>query len=138
MDDIALEQMLRRQSDEWARRLVERRPYRRLVERHGSRDMVDLSNEATQLHEAGIDVIEAVSTGSLSRYAHRFVKRMPVYVRERLPGQRVASVRPLTDASQIFRRYADARSIGRLYVAPDDLERARAHLGLMGGELHAP
>jgi HD superfamily phosphohydrolase len=130
MDDIALEHLLRQDSNVWARRVVERRPYRRLVERHGSVGMVDLSEEVDRLQSAGIDVIDAVSTGQLSRYAHRRVKRTPVYVRERLPGQRAANVRPITDASQIFRRYADARSIGRIYVAPDDLERARACLGI--------
>ncbi len=50
-------------------------------------------------------------------------------------GQPVERVRTLTEASVVFERYADERVIGRLYVPPEDADRARA---LIRGEVHGP
>ena len=42
----------------------------------------------------------------------------------------VESVSDLVEASRVFERYADERRIARLYVAPEDVDRARRILGL--------
>ncbi len=66
----------------WARRIVERREYRRVVERHGPTHTVRVDREAERLSAAGLDVIATESRGRLSRYAlgHR-VTGTPLWVR---------------------------------------------------------
>jgi len=109
----------------------EHREYRRIVERHGASSWVRLEQEAALLKQAGIDVIESTSTGRLSRYvATRRRNDAPIFVRDRLPGLRRKTVRRLEDASQVFERFRDAHSIARLYVAPEDRERAGRILGM--------
>ena len=126
-DDIALTAHLRTSADPWARRVAEQRPYKRVVERHGDPRSADVSALAARLEAAGIDVIATASTGKLSRYAGIGSKRRAapqIYVLERTPGMPVERVRTLTEASQVFDRYADERVIGRIYVAPEDVDRA--------------
>jgi HD superfamily phosphohydrolase len=130
-DDVALEAHLRTSDNPWARRIVRREPYRRVVERHGPTRQVAVDREAGILARAGIDAIVSESTGRLSRYAlgRRQRDERPIYVKERLPGQRAARVVPLHEASAVFERYADAHSIARVYVAPERRAEAEAILG---------
>jgi hypothetical protein len=132
-DDLSLEVRLRNESSGWARRIVERRPYRRIIERHGSPEEVDLHAEEGALAAAGIDVLHAGSTGKLSRYNVYGQKRdraPQIYVFERVPGLPVERITTLEQATAVFNRYADARRIARLYVAPEQVADARAVLGL--------
>jgi hypothetical protein len=105
----------------------------RVVERHGSPEEVNLSAERERLFDAGIGVISADSTGKLSRYETIGKKRSlapAILVLDRMPGQPVERVRTLGEASDVFARYADARRIARLYVAPEEVGAARNALGL--------
>lgn len=130
LDDVALEAHLRTVSSPWARRIVRREPYRRVVERHGPAHQVNVERESARLQAAGIDTILTASTGRLSRYAlgRRTRDERPIYVKERLPGQPATRVLPLSEASSVFERYADAHSIARIYVAPEQREAAQAAL----------
>jgi HD superfamily phosphohydrolase len=133
VDDVHLEMALRQAKNLWARRIVERRPYRRVVEKHGNAKEVDLESEKTRLFETGVGAIHTASVGKLSRYVGKKRSRAPtIWVVDRLPGMASASVRTLFDASEVFRRYAEERHIGRLYVSPEDLTKARDVLGLSG------
>jgi uncharacterized protein len=126
-DDVALTAHLRTSADPWARRIVEQRPYRRVAERHGGHRQADVSEPMRRLQEAGIDVIAAASTGKLSHYARVGTKRRTapeIFVLDGMPGEPVERVHTLTEASEVFDRYADERVIGRLYVPPEDYERA--------------
>jgi uncharacterized protein len=145
-DDLDLIAHLRRSDSPWARRIVERRPFRRVLEVHGTPADVDLSAEVARLREAGIDVIEAGSTGRLSRYEVYGQKRRRaprILVVEKvpsapprqagLPGLPVPrAVRALERATAVFQRYADARRVARIFVSPEDEGRARHLLGLTG------
>ncbi|MBX2802635.1 MAG: HD domain-containing protein [Myxococcales bacterium] len=131
-DDVAVVAHLRASDDPWARRVAEYRPFRRVLERHGTARSADLTTEAELLREAGLDVVAAASTGRLSRYAQIGAKRRSapeIYVLERTPGLPVERVRPLSEASEVFTRYAEERVITRLYVPPDEAEVARSLLG---------
>lgn len=128
-DDISLEMHLRGCANVWARRIVERRPWKRVIEKHGSPGEVDLRPEQDRLFDAGIGVIHTASTGRLSRYVGGG-HGADLYVVERLPGQPVERIRRLSEASRVFERYADARCIARLYVAPEEVDPARRALGL--------
>jgi hypothetical protein len=137
-DDVDLVAHLRGAPSPWARRIVMQRPYARVLEVHGSPEDVDISEESARLKAAGIDVIEATSTGQLSRYEHlpearrraarlQVVGRLPAG-RERqttLPGLGGSRPPALEQATRIFERYADARRVARLFVAPEELARAQ-------------
>ncbi len=133
VDDIALEYHLRQVDNPWARRITESRPYKRVVEKHGTPEQVDLTVEKDRLFDAGVGVIYTSSTGKLSRYEVVGKKRSrapAILVLERMPGMPVDGVKTLSEASDVFQRYADARRIARLYVAPEDVAKARSVLGL--------
>lgn len=135
VDDVALTAHLRASTDPWARRVVEQRPFRRVVERHGTPSEADVSKEEQVLRAAGFDVIANHSRGQLSRYhlwGRKRSKAPTIWVLDRMPGHPVDRVRPLAEASGVFERYADARVISRLYVEPERVDEARAALGLPG------
>lgn len=127
MDDVHLHGYLRRDTDDWARRIRARQPYRRALELHGTPEEVDLGPYLARLAGEGIDALAATSTGKLSRYAAmgRKRERAPrICVLQRAPGTRQRVV-PLEHATRIFERYQDERHIARLYVHEDELARVR-------------
>lgn len=127
MDDVHLTAWLRASPDDWARRVVERRPYRRALEVHGSAEEVVVSDVLARLDAAGIDRIAAGSTGKLSRYNVIGQKREgapPIYVIDRAPG-RAERATALEDATRVFERYQDERHIARIYVPEDRVEEAQ-------------
>jgi len=132
-DDAALLQHLKEVQHPMAARVSNRKPYVRVLERHGSEEASDVSEEVRLLSEHGVDVIQATSTGRLSRYQGQQSARQQgdqIYVFERLDGFPVEAVKTLNEASEVFARYADDRCIGRIYVDRDDVARARGLLGL--------
>lgn len=127
VDDISLEAHLRERATGWARRVVDRHPFQRILERHGTPQDVDLSREADALEDAGVEVIHAGSTGKISRYNVFGQKRQrapAIYVVQRGAIGAPTTASPLADATRVFQRYADARRIARLYVAPEDVATA--------------
>ena len=133
VDDPWLFHHLRQLDHPMARGVVQRRPFKRILERHGTQAEVDLTFEEQQLQAAGLDVIHAGCVGELSRYKAFGQKRKnapTIYVREGTPGNRVERVVPLSDISRVYRAYAEARTIARLYVAPEQAAEARRILGL--------
>ncbi len=135
IDDVALTAHLRHSDHPWARRIAERRPYQRVFERHGGPRAANLDAAQAALQGASIDAIVATSTGRLSRYGTLGAKRRRapgIFVLERTPGFPVQRVRPLTQASQVFARYADERVIARLYVPGESVIEARRTLAGIG------
>jgi len=131
VDDVQLFAHLRQTDDPWARAVVERRPWKRVLEVHGTPAEVDTSAAEGRLRDAGLDVLAAGSVGKLSRYAVFGQKRAsapPIYVVDDSPGH-ARSVAPLQEATRIFQRYEDERQIARLYVDPADVAVAQAVLG---------
>jgi hypothetical protein len=134
-DDIELEHHLRVARTPWARRIVQHEPYRRVLERHGQGSQADVSREAELLAREGFDVIQSHSDAALSRYALGPARRSkaPIFVVGSADISGTARrVRPLDEVSAIFDRYAGAHRIARLYVAPEERERARATLIAQG------
>lgn len=127
LDDVHLHSYLRSARDPWAARLVERRPYRRALELHGSLKEVQTDDAVAILTAAGIDCLRASSTGKLSRYnvmGQKREKAPRIYVVQRQPGcaERVVS---LEDATRIFERYQDERHIARVYVPEERVVEAQ-------------
>lgn len=128
VDDAFLTKFLRSGDNEWARRIVEHRVYKRVLERHGNPREVKLSVEVARLKDAGLDFIKANCTSRLSRYnigGIRSSEGASFFVVDGVDMGGSRRVRKLIDATAVFARYADDRHIGRLYVAPEHLERAR-------------
>ncbi len=131
MDDVHLHGWLRSSKDEWARRIVERRPYRRALEVHGTAEEVVITDVLARLDAAGIDRLATGSTGKLSRYNVIGQKREgapPIYVLDRAPGRRERAT-ALEDATRVFERYQDERHIARIYVPEDRVDEAQAIIG---------
>ena len=126
-DDPWLMGRLRESVSEWALRIVERRPYKLLLERHGP-TAVDLAGMAEGLDEAGIPYIQTDSWGVLSKYsgAATAPPRAPtLYV---VDGAKLLAgpARPIQESTDLFARYAERRRISRLYVPPEELDPASA------------
>ncbi|MDF1561869.1 MAG: HD domain-containing protein [Deltaproteobacteria bacterium] len=114
-DDIDLYGVLRASPDEWARRIVKRQGYRTVYEEQ-SGDDPRFEEVAAVLTAAGISTLESESSSTVSRY---------------LPGSRGLFVRtpggevPVDTYTPLFDRYAEAATIRRIYVPPEDEARAR-------------
>ncbi len=124
-DDAHLVSHLRASKNPWARRIVEQRPYKMLVEDHGRTDRVDLSPQRARLEAAGIDVMAASTRGVLARGPKPGAP--PIYVIDRPRGMPERVVL-LTEATRIFDHYQEEHTIARLYVPREDLDQARALL----------
>jgi len=142
-DDHDFVGTLRASSNPWARRIVERREYKMLLERHGAPDEIDLSRMLVRLADGGVPTIAAGSTGVLSKYFHRRLQSdaaaqatlplgvpddspsAPIYVLER-PFRGAAGVRARTleESTALFDRYAGQLLLSRIYVPAEDVERA--------------
>ena len=145
-DDVHMSAHLRASKNEWARRIVERREYKLLLERHGEPRDVDLAPIEAALAEKGIPMINTASKGVLSKY---FKKRKsaddmgqeslplgsalpegnagpsPIYVLgSPYRGSDQLRAAELEDSTDLFTRYDRQLLINRLYVPREQLEDA--------------
>ncbi len=136
-DDIQLFTLLRASQSSWAQRVVQRRAYRMLIEIKevvgdpisGPPEMLntDLTEVCRALEARGIDSIQHTVKGRLSKYiglqddhtAQRCLAPK-VYIVEQ--GRAV----PIEDYTPLYRRYAGAIELRRVYVDPDRLSDARS------------
>ena len=132
-DDLFLYGRLKASKNPWARRIVERRGYRLLVEQketaEGTGDVpaMDFGRLLDDLDASGIPALVHSVEGRLSKYFTPTGSRPPtaetdpqIYVLEE-DGRPV----PIEEYTPLYRRYAGAISIQRVYVEPDHLDRAR-------------
>lgn len=123
-DDAVLWMALRGSRNRWAQRICARRGLRVLRDDPRGGEGVDGTLVAT-LKEAGIEAIAHTSRGVLSKYFHRAsepgTRQVPaIYV---VDG--TASPVPVEEFTPLYRRYADAVQVQRLYVDPEHAERAQ-------------
>ncbi len=138
-DDVFLHVRLKGSSNPWAQRIVQRRAYRLLLEikegpgaSHAGPGEFEV--EVQELANANISALTHTVEGRLSKYFSPSGSRPPVpahdpdlFVREE-DGRTFA----IESYTPLYRRYSGTLSIRRLYVAPDELERARKVLRLGG------
>ncbi len=128
MDDVTMHAYLRSCRDEWARRICERRPFRRAIERHGTPREVGLKEAEERLLDAEIPYLHTSSVSQLSRYAGKKRRSAaPIYVQRRLPGG-PEELLPLEQATLIFDRYKQEHHVARLYVPEERMADAQALL----------
>jgi hypothetical protein len=124
VDDAAVVASLRASSHPMAQRLVARRPYRRVAEEHGRREAAELRDVRRRLDEAGLPYLHTASSGVVARSSvgAKRSRAAPLFVLPAATGSRGA--KDLVQTSVAIQRFAEARWIGRVYVAPEVRERA--------------
>lgn len=120
--DSSLLQALEKSSDEWAKRITEKRPYQLALELHSDipahpdtqqRNFQKLCLLKEKLENEKIPYVEKTSTGELSKYFQK--RRLPIFVRiddyENPP-----EFLPLEECTDLFERFSEKRSITRIYT----------------------
>jgi hypothetical protein len=144
VDDHHLRSHLRASSCPWAGRIVQRREYKLLIERHGTSLEVDLSPLRTRLDRASIPYLPVTSLSVLSKYFDQSrvpAAQEPLPLRDLRPptgpppiyvlrtpyrGSSERRATTLDQSTQLFSRYAGQLGISRIYVAPDRVADAGA------------
>ncbi len=130
-DDAHLYSHLAQRTNEWARRIADKRPYRMLMELHSGIPATKIAaleqERLLGLTEQGlrdnkVHFIKARSTGELSKYFRK--PGDPIFVRYDNHYSATSFI-PLEQCTDLFQRYAEKRMITRLYVAPERLSECR-------------
>jgi hypothetical protein len=130
-NDAQLYAHLARSSNEWARRITEKRPYRMLMELHSGIPATKtatleqqrlLARTQKELEQQGIHYLISESMGDLSKYFRK--PGDPIFVRYdnlySAPG-----FIPLEQCTDLFEKYSESRKITRLYVSPENYPLCR-------------
>lgn len=130
-NDAHLYGHLAKSSSPWAKRIVEKRPYRVLVELHSGIPATKtarleqeklLETIKADLDQQGIHYLVVTSTSELSKYFRR--PGDAIYVRYDNHYSKPSFI-PLEECTDLFQKYAEKRSITRLYVSPEDYHRCK-------------
>jgi HD superfamily phosphohydrolase len=124
-DDSHLLQHLKKSKNTWAKRIVEKRPYRMLIELHSGIPATKTSQTERarvlaklekDLSKKDVHYIVAKTTGELSKYFNK--PKHPIWVRYDDHFSKPIFI-PLEKCTDLFERYQEKRLITRLYVAPE-------------------
>lgn len=116
---------------DWARRIVEKRPWRMLVELHSGIPATKtaaqeqkrlLARLEKELRGQGIQYLTATSLGELSKYFRR--PGDPIFVRYDNHYSQPDYI-PLEQCTDLFQRYSEKREITRMYVSPENYGSCR-------------
>ncbi len=121
--DYALWNHLGKVDNPWARRMVERRPFKMLFELHSNKETSRPAKIVAALEGEGIASIHSNSQARLSKYhgGSEVDKALQIYVVDKY--DHLAKPFPIEEATEIFSRYESIRSIDRIYVPPEDFLR---------------
>jgi uncharacterized protein len=124
-DDAHLHSHLAKSPNQWAKRIVDQRPYRMLIELQSGIPATKtavieqqrlLNRIEKDLETQGIHYLLATSTGELSKYFRK--PGNPIFVRYD-NHYSAPSFIPLEQCTDLFQRYSEKRSITRLYISPE-------------------
>ena len=130
-NDAHLFSHLAKSSQEWAKRIVEKRPYRVFIELHSGipaeksshlKQQKLLLKVQEELKSENLHYIMATSTGELSKYFRR--PGDPIFVRYDNHYSEPSFI-PLEHCTDLFQRYEQKRIITRLYLSPEDSDRRK-------------
>ncbi len=108
----------------WAKRIARRSPYRNLIELHNVSDVQRPQRIQQFLESENVECILASSRVRLSKYhtSSPEDKALPIYVVDQY--DRWEKPVPIEQSTKIFKAYEDVRVIDRVYVAPENYDRA--------------
>jgi len=123
--DSQLYSHLSESKNEWARRIVEKRPLKMILETHSGIPTDEKAREqqerlfiktCMELDEKGVPYIPTKSTGVLSKYFGKMDS--PIFVRyDNLLSE--PGFIPLQKCTTLFTQYPNSRSISRIFVTPE-------------------
>jgi len=122
--DYALYQHLSKVPNEWAQRITQRKTYKMLFELHSNEETERPEKMKAALEKEGVNVIYSSSMARLSKY-HTLSpeeRSFSIYVVDQY--DRLAKPHPIEEMTEIFENYENIRRIDRLYVAPEQYEKA--------------
>jgi HD superfamily phosphohydrolase len=127
-NDHSLYQHLEKVKNPWARRIAERRPFRMLFEFHSDHETDRSEKIQIALENEGVPVIRASAQARLSKYhsGNPSAKNPTIFVIDEYDYR--SRPEPIEQCTKIFKNYENIRSIDRLYVAPEDLEKSEKFL----------
>lgn len=127
-NDYSLHEHLARVENRWAQRITMRKPFRVLFEVHETEDNPRVESLGRSLEDSGIETITVSSRARLSKYHGSLPseRAVPIYVVDSY--DRWSRPFPIQDSTEIFKKYEETRRIERLYVAPEDYDRAETIL----------
>ncbi len=115
-DDVAFWMRLRSSANRWAKRIVRRDIYRRVLELNAGDDSAELASVEEALSDAGIDYYVSRDESVLSRYyAFGGSGRAAIFVINRALGR----ARRVDTYSKLYERYAQPARLQRVYCRPD-------------------
>jgi hypothetical protein len=130
--DVQLAAHLAQSKNPWARRIVDKKPFRMLLETHSgipgtesARDQQERLFKTTldELKKKNVPLIQSKSTGVLSKYFGK--SDAPIFVRyDNLYSE--PSYIPLQKCTPLFTQYPASRSISRIYVEPEAYSRIKS------------
>jgi len=122
--DWALYQHLEGVSNPWARRLMDRKPFKMLFELHSIKATGRPEAIVKVLEGEGIEAIHSSSQARLSKYhgGSAVDKGFQIFVVDKYDY--LADPYPIEETTEIFKKYEDIRQIDRIYVAPENFDRA--------------
>ena len=125
-DDVALWSALRQSDNRWARRIVRRQAFRRLLELNTDEDAPDLDALCRTLEDKEIDFFVSRDIGMLSRYYQKGWADHPIFVVDRTR----ARVWRIDEYSKVYERYAQPTHLTRIYCLPEHAGAAQECLDL--------
>ncbi|MGC4119072.1 MAG: hypothetical protein QM765_31795 [Myxococcales bacterium] len=120
-DDVWLAWWLRKSQNVWARRIVERKGFKLVASATGRDKEYDFPTLDQALTDAGIEHFQIDSFGALSKYFASDEAGPSLYVVDPATGLRT----PVAEYTPLYRRYAEAIRLTRLYCRPDQAPAAR-------------
>ncbi len=124
-DDIHLMMHLRSSEDPWAKAVVQRRPYRLLVEKHDFGSDSDSAHMEGLLKEAKIEYFRIECEGLLSKYAKKADTVFPLMVLE----PEVGRIQQIQDYTSLYKRFDDVVGVSRIYCRPEQALQAKKIIG---------
>jgi HD superfamily phosphohydrolase len=124
-DDL-LYQHMRNDSNPWAQRIARKRPFKMLFELHETGDNPYPEEFKNRLYENRIEYIHSNSSSRLSKYhpSKNPADTPDIYVVDSYDNKQ----KPyrIEETTRIFQMYEDTRRIERVYVAPEDFDKAQS------------
>ncbi len=129
--DAHLYTHLSKSKNPWAKRIVEKQPFKMFVEVHSGIPSTANAREQqerlfrkarNELEAKKIEYIESTSTGILSKYFGR--SGDPIFVKYDNQYSDPSFI-PLEKCTSLFTQYPNSRSISRLFVSPEDHQRLK-------------
>lgn len=124
-NDFRLYEHLASSPNVWAQRIALKKPYKMLTEFHTTAENTRPEKLRQALEKEGIDVIWASSQTRLSKYHSSSPgdHSHPIYVIDQYDKWDQPS--PIDQSTEIFQKYEAARIIDRIYVAPENYQKAQ-------------